>query len=537
MNCSMKFKMTTVALLVGSAMQANAALYKVYEYAPESGVETHGVAIQPSQPSDQDCWNNECNEADFSIAVETKKFKEGFNYRDEAPFFSPAGFSLLSEGKDGFSRYCYNYLGYHSSLCNKWRDEEWKGYSYELTGNYDNSIAYLNDTPIAAVNTAVNSLFLNGSEVIPVGNFRDGNNAIRNVAFLGDQELKLPSASESGLPGSQDEIQSHGWSSIIEDGNTYIVGSISRKYDANSYTSKAVVWVNDEPKLIAWLGAGVRNSLRPQGSARDVVAIDGDIFAVGYNSDSDERLRASVFKSIDNGETWTSTLVVGFPYGVESYLNSTLYSVNKNKIAVGTSKLSEARNGSYSNSLFYVADITADSPSYKSFSGSIFFNGANGTVGTINNFNEVVGSVDVETHRESGGKPRDKRGFITTIDLPGKDSSREKRLESKAWYLDDLTNGLEENNKYRVIDATDINDAGVISGTARVCKEGFSNSYHNAKCSTQTTLVAVKLVPIVNATNEDLKPRSFEAEKVERKGAGLGWLSLTLLAFFGFRRK
>ncbi len=532
MNCSIRFKLTTVALLVGSAMNANAALYTVYEYSPENDVETHGVAIQPS---DKDCWNGECTKEEFSIAVETKKLKEGFNYRDESPFFSPAGFDWLSDGYDGFRDYCYRYLRYQDILCDNWSSEEWKGYSYELDGNYDNSIAYQNDTPISAENTVVNSLFVNGSNVVSIGNYRDGNNAIRNVAFFGDQVLKLPTANESGLPGSQDEIQSHGWSSTNEGGNTYVAGSISRKYDGNSYTSKAAVWINNEPKLIDWDGAGVRDSLRPQGSSRDITVIDGEIFAVGYNSDSDERLRGAIFKSADNGATWKSTFVAGFPYGVEYYLNSTLYSVNKNKISVGTSKLSEARNGSYSNSLFYVDDIT--SPNYNSFSGGIFFEGANGTVGAINNFNEVVGSIDAETHREYEGKPRAKRGFITTIDLPGKDPSREERLGFKAWYLDDLTNGLEDNNKYRIIDATDVNDSGVISGTAQLCKEGFSSSSHNATCSGDITLVAVKLIPISGATNDDIKPRSFEKEKVERSGAGLGWLSLTLLVLFGFRRK
>lgn len=517
-------------------MNANAALYRVYEYAPESGVETRGVAIQPS---DNDCWNRECSKEEFSIAVETKKFKEGFNYRDESPFFSPLGFDWLSDAdvQREFRLYCNRYIGYQDELCDKWSSEEWKGYSYELEGNYDNSIAYQDATAIAAENTVVNSLFVNGLDVVPVGNFRDGNNAIRNVAFLGDQVLKLPSASESGLPGNQDEIQSHGWSSIIEEGNSYTVGSISRKYDANSYTSKAAVWVNDEPKLIDWQGAAVRDSLRPQGSSRDVIAINGDIYAVGYNSDSDERLRSSIFKSTDNGATWKSKFVVGFPYGAEYYLNSTLYSVNKNKISVGTSKLREARNGSYSNSLFYVDDITADSPNYNSFSGGIFFDGANGTVGAINNFNEVVGSIDAETHREYGGKPRAKRGFITTIGLPGKDPSREERLGSKAWYLDDLTNGLEGNNKYRIIDATDINDAGVISGTAQLCKEGFSSSSHNASCNGDITLVAVKLIPISGATKDDIKPRNFEKASSERQGAGFGLLTLTLLTLFGFRRK
>ncbi|WP_155488888.1 DUF3466 family protein, partial [Vibrio harveyi] len=32
-------------------------------------------------------------------------------------------------------------------------------------------------------------------------------------------------------------------------------------------------------------------------------------------------------------------------------------------------------------------------------------------------------------------------------------------------------------------------------------------------------------------------PRSVEEEAAERQGAGLGWLALTMLGLFGFRRK
>ncbi|ETJ89014.1 glyGly-CTERM domain protein [Vibrio parahaemolyticus 970107] len=44
-------------------------------------------------------------------------------------------------------------------------------------------------------------------------------------------------------------------------------------------------------------------------------------------------------------------------------------------------------------------------------------------------------------------------------------------------------------------------------------------------------------MPIPNQTKEDIVARSVESDSAERQGAGLGWLALTMLGLFGFRRK
>ena len=114
------------------------------------------------------------------------------------------------------------------------------------------------------------------------------------------------------------------------------------------------------------------------------------------------------------------------------------------------------------------------------------------------------------------------------------------RLTNKAWFLDDLTNGdnaASTNNQYRVVDATDINDAGVISGTALKCSGGYSTTSHNASCSGTETVVAVKLVPIAGATSSDISQRSTDTTTSERSGGSLGLWSLILLTLGWFRRK
>ncbi len=93
--------------------------------------------------------------------------------------------------------------------------------------------------------------------------------------------------------------------------------------------------------------------------------------------------------------------------------------------------------------------------------------------------------------------------------------------------LDDLTNdntATGSNYQFRIIDATDINDAGVISATALKCSGGYDTTAHNSFCSNRVeTVVAVKLVPIVNATSANIQQRSTEEQASERKGVASDW--------------
>ncbi len=49
-------------------------------------------------------------------------------------------------------------------------------------------------------------------------------------------------------------------------------------------------------------------------------------------------------------------------------------------------------------------------------------------------------------------------------------------------------------------------------------------------------VVAVKLIPIANATSADIQTRALEAAPVERQGGGLGWMAMIFLGFLGLRR-
>ncbi|KGK13444.1 membrane protein [Vibrio navarrensis] len=554
----MKFKMTTVALLVGSAMQANAALYKVVEVTPSTGQSydsTWGVAIQPSTGTDS-CFSSSTvggvNCQNFALAGETRiekastgKAVDGLSYRDEVAFGIDNSFVYVQERKD-FERYCYSELLY--STCNTWADSHWNRWEAEINSTQvPNSIAFVGTGTTGtsvdeSQNVIINSLANNAT---PIGiNVKTGDVTTyrRNANAI--------QARSTVAPNVTDALYTRAWKT---DG-VYTVGSISRSSNNNEgafFYSKPAIWKNDGSAVeLNWPSTRESTNNRlAQGSIRDVIESGGKLYAVGYSSfDADNNyMQASVFQldnldDFSNAASWTTKAVSGAEAEIGDnyiYSNSVVTNVNKNLVALGEAKRAgrKPENGSASNRLFVVNNVSASTPTASFLTGGIFFAGAGGKAGAINNYNEIVGQVDSDSTRENDGKPRRKRGFIYPYSANGSELSRMAIFANKAWWLDDLTNGLEENNKYRVIDATDINDAGVISGTAQLCKEGFSSASHNASCSGDITLVAVKLVPIAGATSADIEARPVDKAAAERKGAGLGWLSLTLLALFGFRRK
>ncbi|ELP5729551.1 DUF3466 family protein [Vibrio vulnificus] len=562
MNCSIRFKLTTVALLVGSAMNANAALYKVVEVDPSANgsnsaySDAYGVAIQAGDvASPKGCFGIACDDNQFKLAFETRVGVDGVSYREELPFAMDASFGYIQEYED-FERYCYNELRY--STCDSWAWIWWSSWSRELNGNTSsNALAYVEGNPSSypnEMNNVINSL---NESAQPVGN--------QSVAGLTRNKVVAPVS-----PVEVDSFyQSRAWKT---DG-TYTVGSVSSKAvndNGTYYTSKAAIWdASGVVKALDWPQGVDRDGQRlAQGSMRDVVVDDkGDtdpandlIYGVGYNTYIDDNyINASIFVgTLDAGGTfkdsaWKTVPIDGAQMKISGdiiHSNSVVTNVNSNFIAVGEAKRAgdKPSEGSAVNRLFLVKDVRAESVSatFLPQLGGIFFSGAGGKMGGINNYNEIVGQLDAEDTREIDGKPRRKRAFILPYyDEKTSTPTPERRaiFNNKAWYLDDLTNGSNapvENNQYRIIDATDINDAGVISATAIKCEGGYDTTAHNSYCgegSQEEKVVAVKLIPIANADANDIEKRPVEKASAERKGAGLGWLSLTLLVLFGFRRK
>ncbi|WP_059019858.1 DUF3466 family protein [Vibrio coralliirubri] len=576
MTCT-KFKLTTVAALVFAATNANAAIYRVVEVrSPVSGNEVHGVAIQPGVAKDtsnvelaKGCFDSNaanCADSTFKLAGETRDTVDGIGYREEVPFAIDAAFQYLQEFND-FENYCYLELKY--STCESWALNHWEAWSKERTDlTYVNAKAFIEDgVTFESRNTVINSLDNNAQ---PLGVKSEGD--IRNNALY---------TTTSGPDGSS---ETRSWRAITaSNGLVYNVGSVSNEDNPTStstpdkvFSSKAAIWDNSTTKLIDWDNNVAfperSNDFFAQGSMRSIVIAKNDaqpaediFYGVGYNTtDGTGDLRdmnASVFVSTGLelvSSTWKTIPISGAEVNSNlsdeyKYSNSVATDINDNLFAVGYSKRNGyvPESGSAGNKPFVVTDASATTPTATYLSGDIFFGGSSGEAKAVNNFNEFVGQIDAETTREVDGSERRHRGFIYPYNV---DSSKDERrvdiFNGQAWWLDDLTNdgnASGENNKFRIIDATDINDAGVISATAIKCTVGgttqpYDTTSHNSYCGGAASnaveeVVAVKLVPIAGATKDDIQTRSADTEKVDRQGGSLGWLTLTVLGLLGFRRK
>ncbi|HBK7246000.1 TPA: DUF3466 family protein [Vibrio cholerae] len=572
------FKRSILASAVLLATQtANAKIYEVIEVKSPADASqyksSYGVAIQPGVAKDRSdnelalgCFSPDainCGDDSFTLAGESRiektstgKAVDGLSYRDEVAFGIDNAFVYVQERND-FERYCYNELLY--STCNTWADPHWNRWQAEINSTQvPNSIAFvgtgttgepLDDGVDEAQNVVINSLTESAE---PIGiNVKTGDVTTyrRNTNAI---QARLPSTISA--PNVADALYTRAWKT---DG-VYTVGSISRSSNNNEgayFYSKPTIWKNDGSAVeLNWPSTRESTNNRlAQGSIRDVIESGGKLYAVGYSSfDADNNyMQASVFQLDDtsnfsNAASWTTKAVSGAESRIGGdyiHSNSVVTDVNKNLVALGSAKRAGSRseNGAAGNRLFVIEDISASTPTANFLTGGIFFTGAGGKAGAINSYNEIVGQVDADETRENDGKPRRKRGFIYPYSANGSDPSRMAIFANKAWWLDDLTNdntATGNNNQFRVIDATDINDAGVISATALKCSGGYDTTAHNSLCSNrEETVVAVKLVPIVNATSANIQQRSTEEQASERKGGSFGLGLLMVLGVLGFRRK
>ncbi|TQQ13020.1 DUF3466 family protein [Vibrio cholerae] len=576
------FKRSILASAVLLATQtANAKIYEVIEVKSPADASqyrsSYGVAIQPGVAK-KDSSDNElalgcfspnainCGDDSFTLAGESRiekastgKAVDGLSYRDEVAFGIDNAFVYVQERSD-FERYCYNELLF--ATCDRWAESHWNRWQAEINATpVPNSIAFvgtgttgepLDDGVDEAQNVVINSLTESAE---PIGiNVKTGDVTTyrRNTNAI---QARLPSTISA--PNVADALYTRAWKT---DG-VYTVGSISRSSNNNEgayFYSKPTIWKNDGSAVeLNWPSTRESTNNRlAQGSIRDVLVRDNKIYAVGYSSfDADNNyMQASVFEldntsNFSNAASWTTKAVSGAESRIGGdyiHSNSIVTDVNKNLVALGSAKRAGSRpeNGAAGNRLFVIEDVSASTPTANFLTGGIFFTGAGGKAGAINSYNEIVGQIDADETRENDGKPRRKRGFIYPYKLADNSEETRKRMAifaNKAWWLDDLTNdnaATGNNNQFRVIDATDINDAGVISATALKCSGGYDTTAHNSLCSNrEETVVAVKLIPITGATSSNIQARSTEEQATDRKGGGFGLGLLMVLGLLGFRRK
>ncbi|KJG05450.1 hypothetical protein UB33_13195 [Photobacterium angustum] len=327
----------------------------------------------------------------------------------------------------------------------------------------------------------------------------------------------------------------------------------------STFANEAAFWVVDNTGNLVKSGvissnlAAVdpdRDDVSAQASANAVAMVNDKPVAVGYASaDTDDSyvMQAAYFEPNADLTKWTQTFVPGLTITTgddRNYQYTMANDINSSFKVVGIAKSHKAENRSIPQKMFIFDKATNQTKFLDSSVSSLFFSGSNGDATAINDNDQVVGWVDSETKNQIDGSERRHRAFTY---IAGSTAQGPLKAGS-VWMLDDLTNdGGAANtvaNSYRIISATDINAAGVISATANYCAGGYQNLTKQAQCLDKNgnqkaeKQVAIKLVPKANATDKDIIVRKAEDEEpVKRSGGSLGILALTALGFIGFRRR
>ncbi|MGL4826937.1 MAG: DUF3466 family protein [Vibrionaceae bacterium] len=228
----------------------------------------------------------------------------------------------------------------------------------------------------------------------------------------------------------------------------------------------------------------------------------------------------------DLANCWTQTLLPGLEIrngGDVVYRYTVANDINDNGIVIGGLKYARLISGSYAERVFVYDNNSNQTRELGAGDSALFFDGANMQAKSINNNNELVGLVDVETTRD---RQRRQRGFIF---LHGAAPNLADFNNQRGWLLDDLTNddnAAGESNRFRIADASAISEDGTIVGSAFYCAQGYSTIAHNAPCPGTERLVAVQLTRDPQST---ITPRVHAQASVERSGSSLGLFELAFL--------
>jgi len=230
------------------------------------------------------------------------------------------------------------------------------------------------------------------------------------------------------------------------------------------------------------------------------------------STNESRQLYAVVYK---NGE------VKDFTEDHSEFFDSRAYDINNAGIAIGHVKAYV--NGNLRTKFFHV-DTNDFDGEMNMVRPADFFNGSSSTARAINENGIIVGEGEVETHNDSASAPRRKHAFMYDI-------------TSKTFT--DLNDFLTCGSEYTIIEARDINDNNEIAASALVkaprrdAKGALMFDKDTGDQLVEDVVRAVTLRPITG----EIEDCSEVEEKVERSGAGLGFISLFALLTFGFTRR
>jgi len=196
--------------------------------------------------------------------------------------------------------------------------------------------------------------------------------------------------------------------------------------------------------------------------------------------------------------------------------------INDNGLAVGYT-----HDISTSVKKFFYVDTTVPESEMKLITPKDFFTTSKSTAFAVNSTGIIVGEAEIESHNDSTNNPRRTAGFLydTSNDSP---------------VIIDVNTLLECNSEYNVLNASDINDEGLISATAVIKSDSYDAKGElildeSGNAVRIDVVRAVLLKPIAGGVIDDC---AAVEEKVERQGASIGSIAiLALFSLLGLRRR
>ena len=222
-------------------------------------------------------------------------------------------------------------------------------------------------------------------------------------------------------------------------------------------------------------------------------------------------LYASVFKD---------GAITSFVQDHSVHFDSRAYDINN--LGIATGHVSMAISGKLRTKFYYIDTTNVDEMAL--VTPTDFFDSSSSTARAINDNGFIVGEGEVETHTDSTQNPRRTHAFLYDINND---------------VFQDINDLIACDSQYSIIEARDINEDNMISGSAiykaqRQDATGELMFDIDGEALMEDVVRAVLLKPI----EDDAQVCSREEEgKVIRQGASFGLLSLFTLLMVGFRRR